>query len=447
MMQQYTPTATIWIDPIFRQQAAELGIDLTTIVSAQNGEPTMLMDDPPELPADYYDVDEAVDDIDDVFQEDEEDDRIINVSAPLAAVIKVANESDFAQQTRAAINRLKDNEFTRYPLNQQQMASMFYTLNERFGLCSGIEFKKGYTYDFGDDRKLEMGDLCDFELTIPALAAEFQNQLLIGAVNRDDYLIVAPGALFHLFSFGCILLHDAADRDIAFHVMSCVHYKNRTQPCKMIDYVVYDQNFHTTSLKVKKQDCDIKINYNDDLPDDRIEKWINSNDSGLMVLHGKPGTGKTSYIRNLIYRTDNRFMFFDKSLFRHMSDSSLIDMLLRHRNSVIVLEDCEDLLTDRTGLGSCMTTILNLTDGILGDSLKFKFICTFNANIVDIDPAILRKGRMRLKYEFKDLKADKVVALGQKLGFDVPHKEMPLCEVYNYITDNGKPVEKGKMGF
>ena len=174
---------------------------------------------------------------------------------------------------------------------------------------------------------------------------------------------------------------------------------------------------------------------------------INSPKSGLMVLHGEPGTGKTSYIRNLIYRTKKRFMFFDKSLFHHMSDSSLIDMLLEHRDSIIVLEDCEDLLTDRTGLGSCMTTILNLTDGIIGDSMKFKFICTFNADVMDIDPAILRKGRMHLKYEFKKLDADKVVALGKALGVDAPHEEMPLCDVYNFAVDNGKPQEKSKVGF
>ena len=32
-----------------------------------------------------------------------------------------------------------------------------------------------------------------------------------------------------------------------------------------------------------------------------------------------------------------------------------------------------------------MSTILNLTDGLLGDGLKLKFICTFNTDINQID--------------------------------------------------------------
>ena len=55
---------------------------------------------------------------------------------------------------------------------------------------------------------------------------------------------------------------------------------------------------------------------------------------------------------------------------------------------------------------------------------------------------------MRLKYEFKKLTADKAVALGKKLGVEVPYEEMPLCEVYNYTEDNGgKKKEKAKVGF
>lgn len=404
----------------------------------------------PRLLVDGYDAEcIPVDELEREFEEDETNERVVNIDPTLAEFIRKTNESEFARRVREVIHvRLPDDkDFLKYPVSTPQTLQLFWFLFRKMGGTCGIEFKKGMTYDYGKGRKVATDDACDFEKSIPAIVEEFNGEAFIGGYNKNSYIIMVEDGIFDLCLFGCSCVYDLTNTDVVHRVMKNIKFKDLGEQCKMVDYVVYDRNFHTTSLKVQKQDCDVKLNYNDDLPDDKIEKWINSKSSGLMVLHGEPGTGKTSYIRNLIYRTSNRFLFFDKSLFQHMSDSSLIDMLLDHRNSVIVLEDCEDLLTDRTGLGSCLATILNLTDGILGDSLKFKFICTFNANVVDIDPAILRKGRMHLKYEFKKLNADKVVALGKKLGVEVPHEDMALCEVYNYTEDTGKPEERAKVGF
>ena len=47
---------------------------------------------------------------------------------------------------------------------------------------------------------------------------------------------------------------------------------------------------------------DIKKHYNDDFAevDMRIQACIKENQNGLVLLHGKPGTGKTSYLKNLV---------------------------------------------------------------------------------------------------------------------------------------------------
>lgn len=340
-----------------------------------------------------------------------------------------------------------------YPCNDGDFRILYFYLFGNIGCSMNYGFHED-SVDFGEGCSISTGFKCDTEASVKKIGDEFGNELYVTQIgsrgfdnSADFFFVLKCGAVFNLTKHAMSILYDPTKPDIVKRILRCVVWMEATSE-KFVDYVVFDRCFHTTDLKVREQECEVGTNYNDDLPDDKINAWINSDDSGLMILHGDPGTGKTSYIRNLIYRTENRFMFFDKSLFQHMSDASLIQMLLDHRNSIIVLEDCEDLLTDRTGFGSCMSTILNLTDGILGDSLRFKFICTFNADLVDIDSAILRKGRMRLKYEFKKLTADKVVALGKKLGVEVPHEEMPLCEVYNYAEDNGGKVEeKAKVGF
>ena len=85
---------------------------------------------------------------------------------------------------------------------------------------------------------------------------------------------------------------------------------------------------------------------------------------------------------------------------------------------------------------------------MLGDSLKLKFICTFNTDLKNIDDAILRKGRLKVKYEFKDLKTNKVKKLFEKLGISLElAKPMPLCDVYNYLEDNGNNPTHHKIGF
>jgi ATP-dependent 26S proteasome regulatory subunit len=107
------------------------------------------------------------------------------------------------------------------------------------------------------------------------------------------------------------------------------------------------------------------------------------------------------------------------------------------------------MLADRIAGNNHLTTLLNLSDGIIGDSFNFKFICTFNANITKIDKAILRKGRMRLKYEFKALCADKTKKLAESLNRNINEGEsLTLADIYNYNLNNGgETIKNAKIGF
>ena len=216
------------------------------------------------------------------------------------------------------------------------------------------------------------------------------------------------------------------------------------------DYATYGQNgFDTIPLEIKKQSVDIETNYNDDLPNREILEFLASKESGLLILHGIPGTGKTSYIRHLMYTLFKKeFLVLDNSVFNYITDSSFISLLMDYKDAVIILEDCESMLTDRTQGNNRLSALLNLSDGIIGDSFNFKFICTFNANIGKIDKALLRKGRMKLKYEFKELSAEKTKALAQKLGKDIKEdKPMTLANIYNYGHNNDRTDEERSIGF
>jgi ATP-dependent 26S proteasome regulatory subunit len=110
---------------------------------------------------------------------------------------------------------------------------------------------------------------------------------------------------------------------------------------------------------------------------------------------------------------------------------------------VVVLEDCEKILSEREGGNPFMGALLNLTDGIIGETVKAKFICSFNCKEDKIDQALLRKGRMSLKYTFNELSLEKTKALMPEAT-----KPMVLAEIYHKDKTNvigEKP--KRKIGF
>ena len=231
--------------------------------------------------------------------------------------------------------------------------------------------------------------------------------------------------------------------------------KNKKTPERpKFKLLVHSQyGFSTEEFDLKSFDVNVNDNYNDDIPDDKIRDFINAEgEAGLCILHGTPGTGKTYYIRDLIKNCTREFIYMNKECLNYINDSSFIAFLVRSKNSVFIMEDCENVLASRTEYNNTISTLLNLSDGLLGDSLNNKFICTFNTDISNIDEALLRKGRMKVCYEFKYLDKDKANKLAEKLHkkdrFD---KDTPLCDVMNSESNGSEdiPFKKKveKIGF
>ena len=80
---------------------------------------------------------------------------------------------------------------------------------------------------------------------------------------------------------------------------------------------------------------------------------------------------------------------------------------------------------------------LNLTDGLLGESLGIQIIATFNTDVKNIDKALLRKGRLSTIYEFKNLSLDRTNTLLQKLGHNIEvNNSLPVAEIFNFDKYN-----------
>ncbi|MCX6244699.1 MAG: AAA family ATPase [Bacteroidetes bacterium] len=174
-------------------------------------------------------------------------------------------------------------------------------------------------------------------------------------------------------------------------------------------------------LAIIKPKLNIEENYNDDFIEVHqtiLKRLSKKNDKGIVLLLGKNGTGKTFYIRYLISKINKKVIFLPPNMAKIITNPDLISVLIDNPNSVFVIEDAENIVVDREKDGqSPVTALLNISDGLLSDCLNIQIICSFNTDLSRVDTALLRKGRLIAKYEFKELAVEKAQLLSKKLGF------------------------------
>jgi hypothetical protein len=213
-------------------------------------------------------------------------------------------------------------------------------------------------------------------------------------------------------------------------------------------------SFQLSSFDLKPFSFDIGLHYNEDFQD--IHKLIynsltSKNKNGIVLLHGKFGTGKTYYLRHLISTIDRNFIYFPLDMVEAINKPEFIPFISSVPDSVLILEDCESLLVTRESGShniSAISNLLNIGDGLLADALNVNVICTFNAGIKKIDDALLRKGRLLARYEFKELETTKAQALANNIGKTVKiENPMTLSEVYNLEQRSFENNKTRAVGF
>ena len=311
-----------------------------------------------------------------------------------------------------------------------------------------------YYYQENIDNEATINNIAKtFECFWPDTRTEYikdNSEFTIKKTNLGKYCVTVDGFI-KIYSSGIFIYTN--NEEFRDKIFNCIVPIVEEYPCEVYWVTQGSNGFGINKLTLKDGLFNIKSHYNDDFNYTKVNEFIRSKDSGLIIFHGTPGTGKTFVLRNLAQENpDIHFYFMDKSTFNYIDNQSLIQFLFSEqiKNSIFVLEDCETLLTDRINTGNhLLSTILNLSDGILGDGLNIKFICTFNADLVKIDKAILRKGRLKYKYEFKALTPEKTQMLAKELNKNIPSdKSLTVAEIYNWEEDNNNKAPKRKpIGF
>ena len=327
--------------------------------------------------------------------------------------------------------------------------SLFYQIFKRFPSMKMVKYK--VNRDFLEEIKDLYQQDDSFDIFDHVYYNHFENEEEEeeeedhDATTKElyDCIIICKKNLMISYFDHCIkIAYSNIDNEEIDHINQiCESHKKENEKLNNLFIVTYSHNFFSLKQsQINKPAIQIGRHYNDDFVPvaAEIENFLlEDNKSGLIILHGKQGTGKTTYIRHLINLGKKRMIYMSGDLVDKLSDPSFVTFIRQQKNSIFIVEDCEELLSSRNGgnrMNAGLVNILNISDGLLSDELCIKFICTFNAPLKDIDEALLRKGRLAARYEFKDLTTDKVNQLIKEESLDIPEQSQPmtLAEIYNY---------------
>lgn len=286
----------------------------------------------------------------------------------------------------------------------------------------------------------------------------YQKEFLINS-NKFEYLdnifLLENEIVVNIEDSNVYLLFSDEQCDILNSILNSLK-KFKIKSKKTTDIsLIYSLNgeLDTKKLHIKKPKINFNIHYNENFYPihNEIVKIINKKDiNGLYLFHGEPGTGKSTYIKYLIYQLKKKVIFISPKMAGELDNVNMTTFLLNNRNSVLVIEDAEELIASREDIrNSNLSMLLNLTDGLLGESLGIQIIATFNTDIANIDKALLRKGRLTSIYEFTKLSIERTNALLNILG----HKEkvsepLAITDIFNFNSDNNyTPKQKKIVGF
>jgi len=210
----------------------------------------------------------------------------------------------------------------------------------------------------------------------------------------------------------------------------------KEQPFEINIITLNSNGLELKQLAIKPGTLDLDMYYNDDfIAVDKIirDRLAKENDKGIVLLHGLPGTGKTTYLRFLIGNLKKKVLFVSPGVAGNLMNPEFIDLLIDNPNAVLVIEDAENIIMDRKyNSDSSVSNLLNISDGLLSDCLNVQIICTVNSSLNLIDSALLRKGRLIAKYEFGKLDMYKARNLSAYLGLDQEiDRAMTLAEITN----------------
>jgi hypothetical protein len=291
-----------------------------------------------------------------------------------------------------------------------------------------------YKYTYVQTQVIELAD---------GVIVNLLNGTLVGSLDKENKYEydLEDKELHHCFSGYKIFFLPGKEDFVKEFLNSLTYMKYKeTVPEACLQMICKNQyGFYLQSIKIKKPVIsDMKLHYGEEfgkVHDTIMDGLKQDSAHGLILLHGLPGSGKTHYIRYLIQEiTDKQLIYVPPDMTSSISSPDFLPFMLQNTNSILIIEDAENIIKSRDEKGvttQAVANLLNLSDGLLGDSLHQPIIATFNCELNSIDSALLRKGRLIAQYEFGKVGIENAQKLSDHLGFSKKIEEpMTLADIY-----------------
>ncbi len=253
------------------------------------------------------------------------------------------------------------------------------------------------------------------DITTGAVMRRHRHPLKKGALPRDVIL----GVFGHAQAIAPILA--------GLEVPSVVRPKRegKKQPAPRIYlFSVEDQRLRLRRVKLPPVRM-VPLNADFQAWSAAVMKRLEEDSHGLVILQGDPGTGKTTWIRHLSGSTQKRLIIVQRDMINGLTGPNMVRFCteeLASKPAILVIEDAESLVQvrDTTTLGAFASSgtaaLLNLSDGLLNDVTRLQIIVSVNCPMDQIDPALLRHGRLISLRHFTALSVEDGRAFAKALG-------------------------------
>jgi len=230
----------------------------------------------------------------------------------------------------------------------------------------------------------------EFSEILPDEECDIVNRKVLAKLSETIYLsyvlidINQPDAIVSEITFFYKSEKDKENIDVII--------KGLVQDCE-VDYEESETNkinaigLSNNGLELERVDTkvdldSIKLFYNSKTMEDinKTVKKIKKSQTGISILFGERGTGKTSIIHYLASKLDRIVIFVPNNMIEHTINNPDFRKFIKKYNKVmLVLDDCEMSFNEYFVKSNfIVNNLLQLVDGFLSDTIDLSIVVIFN---------------------------------------------------------------------
>jgi AAA+ ATPase superfamily predicted ATPase len=179
----------------------------------------------------------------------------------------------------------------------------------------------------------------------------------------------------------------------------------------------------------------------------KLVKKIKKSQTGISILYGERGTGKTSIIHYLANKLDRIVIFVPNNMLESTINNPDFRKFIKKYNKVLlVLDDCEMSFNEYFVKSNfIVNNLLQLVDGFLSDSVDLSIVTIFNVeDSEEIDHNLLNSNNLIDIIHFDELSEAESNELSDHLGDKTKYKnKAKLID----IIKKRKVLGNKKLGF